>query len=224
MVRRLVAAALAVLAAVWAPQARADNWGCEVLLCLSNPAGPMAVQECVPPIQRLYRAIFKWRPDPFPTCVMSNGANSATGGNYAFVAPPSYYDECPTGTSSVGQGTYAAAGRRATPEEQAAMPAWQQRPFVVTSGMVLGIGDGSNATADDATGQLPTKVCAGKYLGQTIEILGTGHEDRTTVAVNVYDRVVLMDPAGDTFNINVFVNHGLFRNIRPFTRPTTRDL
>lgn len=47
--------------------AYADDWGCQVMLCMSNPAGPMAVAECVPPMQRLYDAMsrkgFKW-----PTC------------------------------------------------------------------------------------------------------------------------------------------------------------
>ena len=47
--------------------AYADDWGCQVMLCMSNPAGPMAVAECVPPMQRLYDAMsrkgFQW-----PTC------------------------------------------------------------------------------------------------------------------------------------------------------------
>ncbi len=45
----------------------ADDWGCQVMLCMSNPAGPMAVAECVQPMQRLYDAMsrkgFQW-----PTC------------------------------------------------------------------------------------------------------------------------------------------------------------
>lgn len=58
---KILAAALAVSAPLISTSARADTWGCEVLLCLSNPAGPMAVSQCVPPIKRLYRAIFKDR-------------------------------------------------------------------------------------------------------------------------------------------------------------------
>ena len=37
--------------------ARADEWGCEVLLCMSNPAGPEAVGQCVPPMQRFYHVL-----------------------------------------------------------------------------------------------------------------------------------------------------------------------
>jgi hypothetical protein len=44
-----------------------DAWPCEVLLCLANPAGPMAASACVPPIRRLYRAMARPR-FSFPTC------------------------------------------------------------------------------------------------------------------------------------------------------------
>ena len=56
-----------ILLVLFTHSAYADDWGCQVMLCMSNPAGPMAVAECVPPIQRLYEAMshkgFKW-----PTC------------------------------------------------------------------------------------------------------------------------------------------------------------
>lgn len=223
MSRQLLATAAAAFTMLAAPQARADNWGCEVLLCLSNPAGPMAVAQCVPPIQRLYRAIFKWRPDPFPTCVMSNGADSSSGGNYAYVAPASYYDACPSGTTAVSSDTYAAVGRPATAAEQAAMRAWARRSFIQTSGTVKGVGDGFGYSPNSENA-MPTKVCAGNYIGQTTQVIGSGWDDQTVVTVNVYDRVVLIDPAGDTFNINVMLNHTLFRNIRPFSQSNIRPL
>lgn len=51
-----------------------DRWGCEILLCMSNPAGPKAVAECVPPIDRLYREMhkkhFKW-----PHCPQAGAGN-----------------------------------------------------------------------------------------------------------------------------------------------------
>ena len=53
----------------------ADDWGCQVMLCMSNPAGPMAVAECVPPIQRLYEAMshkgFQW-----PTCDLAGAPDT----------------------------------------------------------------------------------------------------------------------------------------------------
>lgn len=207
---------------VAAPQARADTWGCEVLLCLSNPAGPMAVAQCVPPISRLYRAIFRWRPDPFPTCTMSNGSDSSSGGNYAYVAPPSFYDACPAGTTAVEAGTYAAVGRALTPAERAAMPRWNSQSFTMTTGVIAGTGEGASYFPSSEN-TMPTKVCGGNYLGQTVQTTGTSSEDYNTVTVNVYDRVVLIDPAADSFNINVMINRSLFRNIRPFSQSTMRD-
>ncbi len=59
--------------------AKANDWGCQVLLCLSNPAGPEAVGECVPPIERLWQALSARPPQPFPTCGMGGGERS----NYA---------------------------------------------------------------------------------------------------------------------------------------------
>jgi hypothetical protein len=52
-------AAGAAIASLWltTPSVRADDWGCTVLLCLSNPAGPMAVPACVVPVQKLYAVL-----------------------------------------------------------------------------------------------------------------------------------------------------------------------
>lgn len=44
----------------------ADNWACEVLLCLSNPGGPTEFAECRPPIHRLWKHLAKGR--SFPVC------------------------------------------------------------------------------------------------------------------------------------------------------------
>lgn len=55
--------------------AKADDWGCEVLLCLSNPKGPTAVAQCIPPIKKLWRELAKGH--AFPTCFMGGG-----GGGY----------------------------------------------------------------------------------------------------------------------------------------------
>lgn len=47
------------------------EWACEVALCLSNPAGPMAVSQCVPPITKLYEHLAKGR--GFPLCRSADG-------------------------------------------------------------------------------------------------------------------------------------------------------
>ena len=72
-----------VISALTQPVLAAD-WGCEVLLCLSNPAGPTAVSQCVPPITKLWDELKKG--NPFPSCAMGSSSGSAGGAaasNYA---------------------------------------------------------------------------------------------------------------------------------------------
>jgi len=198
--------AAAMSSALATPQAHA-SWGCEVLLCLSNPAGPMAVSACVPPITRLYRAIFRWRPDPFPTCIMSSGVDSSTGGNYARVGAPSYYDACPAGTTALGAGVLGAQGTYA-----ARTPTWPHRAgYVVTGGVASGIGEGTGYSPHWDSGPMPAKSCVGNRVGSAL--VGASWED--TVTVQLYDRFISIPAAPSSFNINVFVNNHLYTNVRP---------
>ncbi|OXJ06706.1 hypothetical protein [Burkholderia sp. HI2500] len=57
---------IAIAALVPARAALADGWGCEVLLCLSDPSGPESKSQCVPPIEKLWDALRHG--NPFPTC------------------------------------------------------------------------------------------------------------------------------------------------------------
>lgn len=41
----------------WAAPALANDWGCEVLLCLSNPGGATQYAQCVPPITKLWERL-----------------------------------------------------------------------------------------------------------------------------------------------------------------------
>ena len=54
-------------------ESRADDEGCTVFLCLSNPAGWAAVAECVAPVQRALTALAKCRA---PQCTFSGGGGS----------------------------------------------------------------------------------------------------------------------------------------------------
>ena len=85
--------------------ARADEWGCEVLLCMSNPAGPEAASQCVPPMERFYKALKHG--GSRPTCL-----ESGWGGDIGYEAhecPPGYVlttklgqDDCESPTGNVG--------------------------------------------------------------------------------------------------------------------------
>lgn len=68
-VTTMLSAGLASLLALTA-ETKAE-WACEVALCLSNPAGPMAVSQCVPPITKLYEHLAKGR--AFPLCQSADG-------------------------------------------------------------------------------------------------------------------------------------------------------
>ncbi|KWN60598.1 hypothetical protein [Burkholderia ubonensis] len=64
--------------------ARADDWGCQVLLCLSNPGGPEEYSACVPPIERLWAALRHG--DPFPTCDFGSGGPQGTSATNIFAS------------------------------------------------------------------------------------------------------------------------------------------
>lgn len=64
---------LTALLLMSAATARADTWACEVLLCMANPAGPMAAGACVPPIKKLWKELA--RGHAFPTCSLGAGSN-----------------------------------------------------------------------------------------------------------------------------------------------------
>lgn len=64
--------------------AHADDWGCQVLLCLSNPGGPEQYGACVPPIERLWSALRHG--DPFPTCEFGAGGSQGTFATNTFAS------------------------------------------------------------------------------------------------------------------------------------------
>lgn len=70
---------------IFAPDvAHADDWGCQVLLCLSNPGGPEQYSECVPPIEKLWSALRHG--DPFPTCDFGAGGSQGTFATNTFAS------------------------------------------------------------------------------------------------------------------------------------------
>jgi hypothetical protein len=194
---RGLAAFLVMIAATFSSAAHADDWGCEVLLCLANPKGPMAVSQCVPPIQKLYAAIFKFKPDPFPTCVMASSNNSK---NYANVEYDNYYDQCPKSTSALSAGGKAIQGTLANAPAQ-----------IVGGGYYVGIGENRAPVPGEA---MPPKVCVGNFLGNVNVELGE-YDNRYTVTVGVFDRVAFVDPAVNGFAIKVFLDGSLNKVIRP---------
>lgn len=67
LIRAIVAASsLASSYLVFDSKAQADEWGSQVVLCLSNPGGATQYAECRPPINKLWRWLAKGH--SFPTC------------------------------------------------------------------------------------------------------------------------------------------------------------
>jgi hypothetical protein len=64
--------------------AHADDWGCQVLLCLSNPGGPEQYSACVPPIEKLWSALRHGH--PFPTCDFGVGGSQGTFATNTFAS------------------------------------------------------------------------------------------------------------------------------------------
>lgn len=59
-------ASAAMLVTFTPAPALASDYGCQVLLCLSNPGGPTQYSQCVPPIAKLWRELAQGK--AFPTC------------------------------------------------------------------------------------------------------------------------------------------------------------
>ena len=74
--------ALATALALMNAPASADDEGCTVILCLSNPAGWSAVAQCVPPVQRALKNIAKGR---FPVCGYSAGTLDGARARVAYM-------------------------------------------------------------------------------------------------------------------------------------------
>lgn len=87
----------------------ASEYGCKVLLCLSNPTsngGPTGVAECVDPISRLYNDLSHGR--PFPRCEEAE----ATGNRAVPVNDP--FDPCPAPLQPAEADQYVAQGQAPT--------------------------------------------------------------------------------------------------------------
>lgn len=90
-------------------KAQAEDWGCQVILCLSNPGGPSQYAECRPPIQKLWRELAEGH--GFPTC-------SGVGFQSSRPGYEPYY--CDTGYKLMGDDSR--AGRQVTCVSTAPQP------------------------------------------------------------------------------------------------------
>jgi len=171
-----------------------DLWGCQVLLCLSNPDGPEALSECRPPIERLHEHLRHGH--PFPSC---------PSGGSAYARPTSsYYDLCPAGTVELPEAQFGAAAS-------------------ATRFVHYGIGDGGNVAQGNNGGvqtQIPPKVCVGRRVGQGIVYLTTpGGGDRggpgyQAHIVGYYDQLVVLPAHNSPRVIDVYIDNARYKRVR----------
>ena len=190
--------------------ARADDWGCTVLLCLSNPGGPKAVAECVPPIDRLWEHLRNG--GSFPTCQMSEGSGSASAGTYVRHRY-THYDPCPGGTIELAAGL-----RAASAHEGQTRPGRLRRDSVRVATYATGIGSGDGlwpqAFAKMGMVGLPPKVCVGTRTGVAYGEAPDGEAAVQLVPVGLYDRVLLLNPNISPRVIDVYVDNALTQRVR----------
>jgi len=189
--RVLLSAALFASAA--AP-IHASDYGCKVLLCLSNQAsngGPKGVAECVPPINQLFHDLRKGR--PFPSCDLADGND---GSSYARVVFDPY-DPCPATLKPALPGSNVIQGKRTLVNDTGG-----SRGYIVQKEPRVSEPPGSDGQS------LGPRACVGRQVGAYH--LG-GYDDDSIVAV--YDQVI-WQPAQTPQAIDVFINKALHQRVR----------
>lgn len=173
------------------------DWGCEVLLCVANPNGPTATDECVPPIHRLRRALAHGH--PFPRCTLSNGQDSRTAGTSVQLGF-NYYDRCPAGTAALPAGLYA-------------MQAYAERKERGAPALYEGIGDGSGFSPFARLEAARPVVCVGARtsIGRLSTKIG---EQWRRVVVAGYERIVLLHPTRQPRIFDVKVDNAIYQRVR----------
>ncbi|MBS7776856.1 hypothetical protein [Acidovorax sp. CCYZU-2555] len=170
---------------------QASEYGCQVLLCLANPAsngGPKGVAECVQPIDQLYRDLRKGR--PFPSCDLADGNDGSSHARVVFDP----YDPCPAALQPAVPGSHVVQGQRRVVRSR------PQELADVSRYTVKGQPQVSEPLHRDAETMGP-RACVGKLIGAFS--LGS-HEDGYTVSV--FDQVTWLLPQSP-HGIDVFTDH-----------------
>lgn len=177
-----------------------DLWGCEVLLCLSNPAGPTAVGECVPPITKLWRHLEHG--GSFPSCGLANG-NDATQ-NYARQVYDQF-DPCSmSGLDDAPKSSFIAEGTKkvSTSRYTFGSSSYQLTKSPSMNGTYTMGGVNSNT-------QRQAKACVKDLQGS---YRAGGGRDGGGYTVNVYKKVEWQTPKSPRA-IDVFVNAKHFTRV-----------
>lgn len=188
---KIKASALCVLLMLFVSGAHASEYGCKVLLCLSNPAsngGPTGVAECVEPIHRLYHDLAHGK--PFPTCNLEDGNDDSS---YArLVHEP--FDPCPADAPEVAtKGEY------------------------IVQGALQGDGtftlDGQPVLVEDRSNYTRARACVGDPQGRYIV---SYYDDAgpSSYPVSVYRKIVWQQRYRLTRAIDVYIDNQFYQRVR----------
>lgn len=192
-----------------------DTWPCEVLLCLSNPAGPKAVTECVPPINKLEAEMKKPR-FQFPECKDANDAGTRAVMNQAcYDVCPSGYGELPGGMPALSQAAYDGGklgGSYYTDDGE----------YIRWKGTVnIGLADEKACTAASlfSNNASQTKTCV-KNLRNTVNLyVATGADDGGNYKyslinnVGVYEDVIVLQPFGTSSVVDIYIDGAFYKRV-----------
>lgn len=170
-------------------QSYASDYGCQVLLCLSNPRGPRAESACVPPINKLFDDLRRGK--IFPLCDIAGGSGR---GSYA-IQGESWYDNCPPGTSALPVGMHAVAKGK-------------------ENELLYGIGEQINLShstdSDFNITSAPKKICVS---GNPVGSVSFNSNDEWITAT-IYPNVMIISPAKTPNFFDVYVEGKIYRRIR----------
>lgn len=170
--------------------AHADDWGCQVLLCLSDPRGPTTESECRPPIEKLWRHLKRGR--SFPSCSLASSDDRGNGSFARRVYDP--YDPCLAGL--VPAGGYVAQSDSLDYRQ------WQQLSYGWSN-------IGLDMDEVDSTLNQGQRACVGQAVGSYT--VNQGGDD--SISVTVYDKIV-WQPRQNPQAIDVFIDGKLHQRVR----------
>lgn len=175
----------------------ASDYGCTVLLCLSDPRGPRTESECRPPIDKLFRDLAKGR--GFPSCAMAGSSSTGEGSFAKYVSKP--FDVCPTGLTP--KSGYIAKGDPKDYENN------RKNRWRYLSKGTHAFSDSREGSSYGESRPVAPRACVKNHLGSY-----TFWDDETRNTVNVYEEVVWQKRHRNPRAIDVYIDSEHYKRVR----------
>lgn len=172
--------------------AAASEYGCKVLLCMSNPGGPTQYGECVPPINQLWSDLAHGR--PFPTC-------EEAPGSYASFKQTKY-DMCKDGLTSLPRGINAITNE----QYEAQKGLYNNVDWDTASNQPRGA---QVFRSDGEDGH----VCVGQKIRDASIRKPGGRSSAYRINVSVYDKIVVQRASGSGTAFDVYIDNQIHNRV-----------